>query len=332
MAQVNPPPQIKLPKKFLKDPEIRAYFRHLDRFFLQLWTRTGAGTDLIGDDAENVSSVLGLISRLNALTSAAEKKLEDIEQLTVSLNNGFSRVEELNKRFDDLEQSSSNADNLSGKLNSKVSGKDSSTDNSIARFDGKSGNKIQDSKVTIDDISGPNAYNFNATRFRSNATSGAGIHNVTPSATVPGLLVNADDLDSGAGWVSADVWTLIAGTFEAARVTNSGITLKGTVTGPSGVWDIAGFNLAVGDSYRINGISVLNKTTLGVQVVNSSLTSVGTLTSVNTSGAYSVDGTQVVSNRGAAVSDASGGATIDTEARTAINALLSRVRIHGLIS
>ena len=49
-------------------------------------------------------------------------------------------------------------------------------------------------------------------------------------------------------------------------------------------------------------------------------------------GHYRVDGTQVVSNRGAAVADASGGGTVDAEARTAINTLLARLRIHGLIS
>jgi len=45
-----------------------------------------------------------------------------------------------------------------------------------------------------------------------------------------------------------------------------------------------------------------------------------------------VNGTQVVSAQGVAVADASGGSTVDTEARTAINALLARLRAHGLIA
>lgn len=49
-------------------------------------------------------------------------------------------------------------------------------------------------------------------------------------------------------------------------------------------------------------------------------------------GVYKVDGVQVVANRGAAVADVTGGATIDAEARTAINALLARLRAHGLIA
>lgn len=44
------------------------------------------------------------------------------------------------------------------------------------------------------------------------------------------------------------------------------------------------------------------------------------------------DGIQVVSAQGALIADASGGATIDTQARTAINTLLARLRVHGLIA
>lgn len=43
-------------------------------------------------------------------------------------------------------------------------------------------------------------------------------------------------------------------------------------------------------------------------------------------------GIAVVGPRQAAVADAAGGATIDVEARAAINALLARVRTHGLIA
>jgi len=45
-----------------------------------------------------------------------------------------------------------------------------------------------------------------------------------------------------------------------------------------------------------------------------------------------VQGTSVVGARGAAVADPSGGATVDTEARAALNALLARLRTHGLIA
>lgn len=46
----------------------------------------------------------------------------------------------------------------------------------------------------------------------------------------------------------------------------------------------------------------------------------------------SVLGTKVVGAQGAAVANATGGTTVDTEARTAINTLLARLRAHGLIA
>lgn len=48
--------------------------------------------------------------------------------------------------------------------------------------------------------------------------------------------------------------------------------------------------------------------------------------------AYRVAATKVVGAQGAAVADASGGAIIDAEARSALNSLLARLRTHGLIA
>jgi hypothetical protein len=67
-----------------------------------------------------------------------------------------------------------------------------------------------------------------------------------------------------------------------------GITLKGT-TDKTIIWDNTNsnwtssehWNIASGKSFKINNVSVLNATTLGANVVNSSLTSVGTLTSLS---------------------------------------------------
>jgi hypothetical protein len=57
-------------------------------------------------------------------------------------------------------------------------------------------------------------------------------------------------------------------------------TLTGTVTGPSGTWDSGGMDIASSDTYAINGTDVLSATTLGSGVVNSSLTSLGTIASL----------------------------------------------------
>ena len=58
---------------------------------------------------------------------------------------------------------------------------------------------------------------------------------------------------------------------------------------------------------------------------------VGAIDSNSTSG-FSIGGTKVIGAQGAAVADAAGGATVDAEARTAINTLLARLRTHGLVA
>lgn len=65
--------------------------------------------------------------------------------------------------------------------------------------------------------------------------------------------------------------------------------------------------------------------------VNIAAANVNVTGSINTNAVYKVEDTQVVSARGAAVADAAGGSTVDTEARVAINTLLARLRVHGLI-
>jgi hypothetical protein len=46
---------------------------------------------------------------------------------------------------------------------------------------------------------------------------------------------------------------------------------------------------------------------------------------------YKVNGVKVVGAQSSAIPDASGGVTIDAEARTAINGLLAALRTHGMI-
>lgn len=53
---------------------------------------------------------------------------------------------------------------------------------------------------------------------------------------------------------------------------------------------------------------------------------------VDSNVSFKIGGTKVIGEQGTAVADASGGATIDAEARTAINTLLARIRAHGLIA
>lgn len=92
----------------------------------------------------------------------------------------------------------------------------------------------------------------------------------------------------------------------------------------------------------VSSIAVTNGGDTNVNIAGSPITSSGTITvsltanpafvTVDVTTQYNVAGTKVIGAQGALVADAAGGATIDTQARTAINTLLSRLRTHGIIA
>ncbi len=107
------------------------------------------------------------------------------------------------------------------------------------------------------------------------------------------------------------------------------LTVKELTVADGAVWDNTGINILTGDTYMINGINVLSSTALGLGVITSKLESLGDLVNCNTIGVYSVNGTQVVSDQGSSVSDPL--ATVNS-LQIAVNAILSRLRDHGLIA
>lgn len=107
------------------------------------------------------------------------------------------------------------------------------------------------------------------------------------AATLSSLSTSSADINGGtidgtvignASKSSGDFTTLSA---------NSTVNFNsaGTVQNPSGDWDTGGINLDSGKTYGINSQVVLSSDTLGTNVVNSSLTSVGTITSGTWQGA-----------------------------------------------
>ena len=73
MTDVNPPP-VKIPNKLLNDPELRSFFEQLLFSIMQLWVRTGAGTDLI--DKATVGNAINNTSLAISIASCEEAENE----------------------------------------------------------------------------------------------------------------------------------------------------------------------------------------------------------------------------------------------------------------
>jgi hypothetical protein len=106
---------------------------------------------------------------------------------------------------------------------------------------------------------------------------------------------NLIELNRGSGASGTARTNLNAGLFISGSNADRSIVLAGAsdggrlkVSGSSAVG--AGFDIVTGGDYAINGTSVLTATTLGSAVVNSSLTSVGTLATVTVAGLSSLNG------------------------------------------
>lgn len=123
----------------------------------------------------------------------------------------------------------------------------------------------------------------------------AGILNITGAATIGGnLTVNGSTTTLNTSTLTVDDKNIELGSVATPTDTTAdggGITLKGA-TDKTIIWDSANanwtlnqnVNIPTGLAYKINNVSVLNATTLGASVVGSSLTSVGTLTSLSVNG------------------------------------------------
>ena len=87
---VNPPPMMKLPSKF-QDIETATYFRHLHKTLLQLWKRTGGGSDTIDSTltqqainmVDIATNVTGISTNITNITTNATN-LTTHEALTIA--------------------------------------------------------------------------------------------------------------------------------------------------------------------------------------------------------------------------------------------------------
>lgn len=146
------------------------------------------------------------------------------------------------------------------------------------------------------------ALNASAVEVSASALNVAGAASVGGNLTVTGDLqvqgslnaVNRTDLH-----VTDKVILVASGSANAAAADGAGLSVSiAGVDDPSFTYDQTGkwvstenLDLASGKTFKINGTDVLSSTTLGSGIVNSSLTSVGTLSSVTVGGISTLSGT-----------------------------------------
>jgi hypothetical protein len=90
--EVNPPPQIKLPRQLAQDRESSTYFRLLDRMLLQLWRRTGGKTDAINDSEQAITASSNRVSRNAARINALEIQSFTVENVTGDLTTSGNQI------------------------------------------------------------------------------------------------------------------------------------------------------------------------------------------------------------------------------------------------
>lgn len=173
----------------------------------------------------------------------------------------------------------------SGALQSLVSGSQNVAIGGVAAFDLTGNSNIAIGSAAM---SGATAADNNIvigasvastlTTGDNNILIGAGTEPASPTASNETVIGNSSTVSAIIkGAVSIPGTLSVTGNIIAP-------TLSGTVTGPSGTWNIGGMDLALGDVFAIDGIGILSAVQLGTTVLASSLTSVGTLTGLAVSG------------------------------------------------
>jgi len=85
MASVNPPPQLRVPRAFLKDPEVKSFIEQQNTIIFQLYQRTGGTVDEVENSQQNITSSSSRVSRNAARINSIELKEFEIVTTTASL-------------------------------------------------------------------------------------------------------------------------------------------------------------------------------------------------------------------------------------------------------
>ena len=224
-----------------------------------------------------LTNILGLDATTPAtIESAVAAAPNDFTSLNVSGISTFGNNIDLNADIDILGHTETNTLNAVGILTA------------LLLSTGAEGSAI---RISSNTISGPATLTIDP----------AGIGTNTGTVVIQGdLQVEGDTTTVNSTTLTVDDKNIIlaSGSLTDASSDGGGITLESGEGNKTINWVDAtdswtfseNIDLASGKTFKINGVDILTATTLGSSVVNSSLTSVGTLTSLNVSGDLDVDG------------------------------------------
>jgi hypothetical protein len=95
----------------------------------------------------------------------------------------------------------------------------------LAFGDGDTGFYEQVDDIISVSLAGVKQFHFNGNLIGGALTDSPAFINEAASATNPNLIPSQSDLDTGVGWVSADILALIAGGSEIARLSSTGVLI-----------------------------------------------------------------------------------------------------------
>ncbi len=104
-TDVDPPPQLRIPDVFFKEPEIRAYFEQQRTILFQLWNRTGGANDDVFRQQirelyprqiiQDITDLLSISVISSDYTTSGSEIVIAASNITVSLNSGPADSEEV---------------------------------------------------------------------------------------------------------------------------------------------------------------------------------------------------------------------------------------------
>ncbi len=124
--EVNPPPLLTIPRKFLEDREVRAFIEQQNTIIFQLWNRTGGnvdsiseGTEGVAENAENIAiNALAITGNTDQIAINADAIIDNTDLISdntdlININSGLinespvysgfmAQIQFLQRQFDGL--------------------------------------------------------------------------------------------------------------------------------------------------------------------------------------------------------------------------------------